>query len=104
VLAGQVNKAEVAVRYQRSFRAAAKLKWKVELSAPADWNVTTVSKKTSWEEETELTTADAGYSTSNTILVEVPANAASGEHEVTITVIPESGERLRRVVKFKIGP
>ena len=102
VVAGQVNKVEVGVHYQRNFRTAAKLKFKVDLSGPADWKVTNVFGDTSWQWEADLTTADAGYSPSRTILVEVPTNAASREYEVTITVIPESGEPLPRIVKFKI--
>ena len=103
LVAGQVNRVEITVFYKRSERPAAKLKYKVELSAPKDLKVTTVGRATSWEVEESLTTKDAGYTLSQTILVEVPANAAPGEREVTVTVIPESAKPVPSTLKFKVG-
>jgi hypothetical protein len=97
--AGEKQKVTVTVRYHRSERTAAKLKYQVQFSAPGDLTLT----PTGWDVEQDLTTNDAGISYTGGISIEVAAGAAPGEREVTVTVTPAQGAASTSTLKFQVA-
>src|SRR5262245_8326779 len=98
LLAGQKQIIEIVVRYHRSQQPAAKLKYKVELSAPGDLTLTPGS----WDLEQNLTTNDAGFNYSGLISVDVAADAAPGDREVKVIITPAQGPTSTSTLKLQV--
>ena len=95
---GQEQKIEIAVRYLRSERAAAKLKYKVQFSAPSDLTVTPAA----WEVERDLTTNDAGFNYAGLVSLAVAADAAPGQRQMPVTIIPAQGPASNATLMFHV--
>jgi hypothetical protein len=98
LVAGEKQNIEITVRYHTSQPAAAKLKYKVQFSAPNGLTVTPPS----WDVEQNLAANDAGLNYSKLISIEVAADAALGEREVIVTVTPAHGATSTSTLKFQV--
>ena len=98
LVAGEKQDIEITVRYQRSQPSAAKLKYKVQFSAPSDLTVTPKD----WDVEQNLTANDAGFNYTGLISIEVAADATAGEREVTATIIPAQGATTTATLRFQV--
>ena len=98
LVAGEKRDIEITVRYQRSQKPAVKLKYRVQFSAPDGFTVTPAS----WDVEQNLTTNDAGLNYTGLISIEVAADAAPGEREVTATITPAQGATSTATLKFQV--
>jgi len=98
LLAGQKQKIEIVVRYHRSQQPAAKLKYRVEFSAPGDLTLTPAS----WDVEQNLTTNDAGFNYSGLISVDVAADAAPGDRELKVIITPAQGPTSTSTLKLQV--
>lgn len=99
---GEKNNVEITVAYKRDAGSAAKLKYEVQVEPRGDLKVTPISQ-TGWKMEENLKPETAGHSSTKGFIIEAPAVPKSGEQEIVVTVIPESGEQWRSAVKFKIS-
>ena len=98
LLAGRKQRIEIVVRYHRSQQPAAKLKYRVEFSAPGDVTLTPAS----WDLEQNLTTNDAGFNYSGLISVDVAADAAPGDREVKVIITPAHGPTSTSKLKLQV--
>jgi hypothetical protein len=99
LVAGEKEDIEITVRYQRSERPAARVKYEVQLSAPGDLTVTPLS----WDVEQHLTTNDGGLNYSRTVAIEVAPDAVPGEREVSVTITPAQGAPSTAALKFQVA-
>jgi hypothetical protein len=98
--AGEKHDVEITVRYLRSQQPAAKLKYKVKLSAPGDLTVTPLD----WEVQHDLTTKEGGINVSRLITIQVAPDAPPGDREVSVTITPAQGPPTTAALTFRVTP
>ncbi len=99
LVAGKKQNVEILIRYLRSDRAAAPLKYKVQLSAPGDLKVT----PNSWDVQQNLTSKDAGFNYTGLATLEVAEDAPAGEVEVAAKITPAQGTPTTATLKFRVA-
>jgi len=99
LVAGEKRNVEILVRYHRSDRSAALLKYTVQLSAPRALTIT----PSSWDVQQNLTPKDAGLNYTGLAIIEVAEDATPGEVEVAATITPANGTPTTATLKFRVA-
>ena len=98
LVAGKKQNVDILVRYHRSQRPAAPLKFQVQLLAPRDLTIT----PDRWHVQQNLTSRDAGFNYTGLAVFEVAEDAEPGEREVAVTITPEDRVMTTARLKFQV--
>jgi hypothetical protein len=100
IVRGQKQEVELTIHYtlQENPAAAMTVSYNAQLIAPQSWTVDTGS----WEHSQTLKTTDIGFRETRKVSVGVPAVAVPGEHVLTLTITPNTGQALALDLKLQV--